>query len=141
MRRARASRPACPRAGCPAWWPSDRAGKMKAEHLVAMFVIAAGCSSAQPNHPAEPDAEDSTGPTPDAGSSAKADTAAPAPGDDAAIVVPADSAVSAPSDSAPPTSNGGAPAMAVETVEVSGDMVTMKTSLGMGEIFLLKAWG
>jgi hypothetical protein len=119
------------------------AGKMKAAHLFATLVIAAGCSSAQPNHPAAPDAEDSIEPTPDAGGSAKADTAPPAPGDDAAIVVPADSAVSAPADSAPPTTNGGAPAMAVETVEVpaSGDMVTMKTSLAMGELFLLKAWG
>jgi hypothetical protein len=116
---------------------------MKAARLVATVLACAACSSARSNHTVEADAEDINQPTPDAGSAgnAKADGPAPVPRDDAASVEP-DTAPSK-ADGPPPVDPGGAPAMAVETVQVpaSGDAVTMKTSLGMGEIYLLKAWG
>jgi hypothetical protein len=98
-----------------------------------------GCSSAAPSHPS-PDAEESPDPvTPDAATSK--DAAAPVVRADGAAPGPDLPAASEP-DTAPPAS-GGAPAMAVETVQIpaSGEAVAMKTSLGMGELYLLKAWG
>jgi hypothetical protein len=117
---------------------------MKAARLAATFLFCA-CASAQPSHISQPDAEDVSEPAPDAGSKGspgKADSAAPITGDDAAPVTP-DTAAPPAADGPPPTNTGGAPGMAMETVQVpgSGQAVTMKTTLGMGEVFLLKAWG
>jgi hypothetical protein len=118
---------------------------MTAPRLFVATVLVAACSSAQPGPGADsPDAGEDPTPAADA---------APAkpPKDSAAPVLEADAAALAADQAAPADpdaaggmpSPGGAPAMAAETVQVpaSGDAVTMKTSIGMGEIVLLKAWG
>jgi hypothetical protein len=117
---------------------------MRAAPLFATFLLCAACASAKQNRTTEADAGDGPELTPDAGSGTrKLDSAgAPAVNPDAEVAEPADGAPMT-ADATAPTSVGGAPAMAVETVPVpaSGEPVTMKTSLAMGEVYLLKAWG
>jgi hypothetical protein len=104
-----------------------------------VLVLVAGCSAAAPHVSADADPQEPE-PTPVKPDAAAKDGAPPAMTGDAAP--PAADTASPPAPDAAPAP-AGAPAMAVETVQVpaSGDAVAMKTALAMGELYLLKAWG
>jgi hypothetical protein len=109
-----------------------------------LLALAPACSSspARPTPTTTPPPASPPGPAPVPPGPA-ADAGSPGLAPDAAVGDPGTVPTAAGDAGAMVPSPSGAPAMALETVQVagSGDPVTLKTSLAMGELYLLKAAG